>query len=210
MTFHNVNFPASLSFGSVGGPERRTEIVTLSNGFEERNTPWESSRRRYDASLGLRNLDDLEAVISFFEARRGKLHAFRWKDWLDFKSCPGSETTSPFDQSIGSGDGEERSFKLVKNYVSGDYHYCRDIRLPKPQTISIAVDGMKIENSEWSLNEDSGAIIFLEPPSSGSLVSAGYEFDVPVRFDTDLIQASAVSFQVGEIPEIPIVEVRLP
>lgn len=86
MSFHEVRFPASLSFGSVGGPERRTDIVTLANGFEERNTPWAHSRRRYDAGLGMRSLDDIETLISFFEARQGQIYGFRWKDWSDFKT----------------------------------------------------------------------------------------------------------------------------
>jgi uncharacterized protein (TIGR02217 family) len=84
MSFHEVRFPASLSFGSSGGPERRTDIVTLTSGHEERNSPWAGSRRRYDAGLGVRSLDELSEVIAFFEARQGELYGFRWKDWGDF------------------------------------------------------------------------------------------------------------------------------
>jgi uncharacterized protein (TIGR02217 family) len=87
MSFHDVRFPVNLSLGSMGGPERRTEIVTLTNGFEERNTPWAHSRRRYDAGAGMRSLDDIAVLVAFFEARRGMLHGFRWKDWADYKSC---------------------------------------------------------------------------------------------------------------------------
>ena len=101
MNFHEVRFPAALSVGSSGGPERRTEIVTLSNGFEERNSPWAHSRRRYDAGLGVRSLDDLAEVVAFFEARHGQLHGFRWKDWTDFKSCLPSATPRPLDQALG-------------------------------------------------------------------------------------------------------------
>jgi uncharacterized protein (TIGR02217 family) len=92
MSFHDVRFPVNLSLGSVGGPERRTEIVTLTNGFEERNTPWAHSRRRYDAGAGMRSLDDIAVLVAFFEARRGMLHGFRWKDWADYKSCAPSGT----------------------------------------------------------------------------------------------------------------------
>ena len=105
MNFHEVRFPASLSFGSVGGPERRTEVVTLANGFEERNTPWAHSRRRYDAGLGMRSLDDIETLIAFFEARLGQMYGFRWKDWSDFKSSAASGTTQFDDQTIAQGDG---------------------------------------------------------------------------------------------------------
>ena len=101
MGFHEVRFPANLSFGSVGGPERRTEIVTLANGFEERNSPWAHARRRYDAGVSMRSLDDIETLIAFFEARQGQLHGFRWKDWSDYKSCPASREPAFEDQMIG-------------------------------------------------------------------------------------------------------------
>ncbi|MEO8245019.1 MAG: DUF2460 domain-containing protein, partial [bacterium] len=90
MNFHEIRFPTSLSFGSTGGPERRTDIVTLVNGYEHRNTAWAHSRRHYDAGVGIRTMDDVEAMIGFFEARRGQLYGFRWKDWTDYKSCPPS------------------------------------------------------------------------------------------------------------------------
>ena len=105
MAFHEVRFPPKLSFGSLGGPERRTEIVTLSNGFEERNSPWAHSRRRYDAGVGLQSLDDMAALIAFFEARAGQLHGFRWKDWSDYKSSAASVDPGFGDQVLGSGDG---------------------------------------------------------------------------------------------------------
>ena len=109
MNFHEVRFPASLSFGSVGGPERRTDVVTLANGFEERNSPWAHSRRRYDAGLGMRSLDDIEQLIAFFEARRGQMYGFRWKDWSDYKSGRASQQTGFVDQELGTGDGTRTS-----------------------------------------------------------------------------------------------------
>src|SRR5690606_1146171 len=104
--FHEVRFPADLSFGSVGGPERRTEIVTLANGYEERNSPWAQSRRRYDAGLGLRSLDDVAELVHFFEARAGQLHGFRWKDWADYRSGLPSAPVAKGDQQIGLGDSQ--------------------------------------------------------------------------------------------------------
>ena len=111
MNFHEVRFPAALSVGSSGGPERRTEIVTLKNGFEERNAPWAHSRRRYDAGLGVRSLDDLGEVIAFFEARHGQLHGFRWKDWTDFKSGAPSAAPRATDQALGTGDGSRQGLR---------------------------------------------------------------------------------------------------
>ncbi len=119
MRFHDVRFPTTLSFGSLGGPERRTEIVRLANGFEERNSPWNHSLRRYDAGVGMRSLDDIGTLIAFFEARRGQLYAFRWKDWSDFKSCRALETPHASDQLLSHGDGVAKQFQLVKRYESG-------------------------------------------------------------------------------------------
>ncbi len=210
MAFHEIRFPAPLSFGSVGGPERRTEVVTLANGFEERNTPWAHSRRRYDAGVGLRSLDDVETLIAFFEARTGQLHGFRWKDWSDYKSCPASRGVSPEDQLIGTGDGVQTVFRLQKTYVSGAESYVRPILKPVVGSVAVAVaEDPKIESLEYTVNYQTGEIVFVVPPDLGARVTAGFEFDVPVRFDTDGIQVSVASFQAGDVPTVPVVEVRL-
>lgn len=208
MSFHEIRFPASHSFGSLGGPERRTEIVTLANGFEERNTPWQHSRRRYDAGLGMRSLDDVETMIAFFEARQGQMHGFRWKDWSDFKSCPASAEISPDDQVIGTGDGLVRVFDLAKTYRSGEISYERPIRKPVDGTVRVAVDGVEL-TSGFSVDVATGAVTFDVAPMAGAEVTAGFEFDVPVRFDTDWIPTSVASFQAGEVPNVPLVEIRV-
>lgn len=210
MAFHDIRFPANLSFGSVGGPERRTEIVTLTNGFEERNTPWEHSRRRYDAGVGLRSLDDVETLIAFFEARRGQMFGFRWKDWSDYKSGRASRAVTPFDQIIGTGDGARVEFGLCKTYRSGEASYVRPVVKPVRGTVLVAVDrDPKVEGLEFDIDTTTGVVRFSTPPAVGVAVSAGFEFDVPVRFDTDRIQTSVASFQAGDVPSVPVVEVRV-
>jgi uncharacterized protein (TIGR02217 family) len=210
MAFHEIRFPANLSFGSVGGPERRTEVVTLANGFEERNTPWAHSRRRYDAGVGLRSLDDVEVLIAFFEARTGQLHGFRWKDWSDYKSCPASRNPGPEDQFIGTGDGATTVFRLQKTYASGAESYVRPILKPVAGSVVVAVaEDPKIESLEFSVNAQTGEITFVVPPDLGTRITAGFEFDVPVRFDVDRIQTSVASFQAGDVPTVPVVEIRI-
>ena len=120
MSFHEVRLPARLAFGSTGGVERRTEIVTLASGFERRSTPWAEGRRRYLIGANLRSLADMAALTAFFEARRGRLYGFRFRDFTDFRSCPPGETTGPADQDLGVGDGSRRSFQLVKRYGEGE------------------------------------------------------------------------------------------
>ena len=210
MDFHEVRFPTNLSFGSSGGPERRTEIVTLANGFEERNTPWEHSRHHYDAGAGLRSLDDVETLTAFFEARRGELFAFRWKDWSDYKTCRPSQGVSALDVEIGRGDGVTTVFQLQKIYRSGEQTYTRPLRKPVLGTVKVAISGdPKVETVEYQVDVTTGQITFAFPPDIDVQITAGCEFDVPVRFDTDRIATSVSSFQAGEIPSVPVVEVRL-
>lgn len=209
MGFHEIRFPANLSFGSVGGPERRTEIVTLANGFEERNSPWAHSRRRYDAGVGLRSLDDMAALIAFFEARAGQLHGFRWKDWSDYKSCEPSRTVAAGDQVIGQGDGRRVEFRLSKLYRSGTASYRRPIVKPVEGTVKIAIGGVEqFETIDFTIDHTTGVITLNAAPMMDAPVTAGFEFDVPVRFDSDRIAVSVANFQAGEVPQIPIVEVR--
>ncbi len=210
MAFHEIRFPANLSFGSVGGPERRTEIVALANGFEERNTPWAHSRRHYDAGVGLRSLDDVEALLAFFEARQGQLHGFRWKDWADYKSCPASRAVAYDDQLLGAGDGVKRAFQLQKTYRSGGVGYARPISKPVLGTVQVGVQGHhRAEAVDFSVNLETGIVSFEAAPPEGAQVTAGFEFDVPVRFDTDRILVSVASFQAGDLPQVPVVEVRI-
>ncbi|MTJ03591.1 MAG: TIGR02217 family protein [Sediminimonas qiaohouensis] len=210
MDFHEVRFPASLSFGSVGGPERRTDVVTLANGYEQRNTPWAHSRRRYDAGLGMRSLDDVAELIAFFEARRGQIYGFRWKDWADYKSCAPSGVPAYDDQVIAEGDGVRREFAIIKTYRSGEQSYARPITKPVLGTVRVGVEGDEMhEGVHYTVDTVRGLITFDAPPGDGRQVTAGYEFDVPVRFDTDRIATSVAGFQAGEVPDVPVVELRI-
>ncbi|SFG18572.1 TIGR02217 family protein [Palleronia marisminoris] len=207
MAFHEERFPTDLSFGAVGGPERRTEIVTLANGFEERNTPWAHSRRRYDAGFGLRSLEDVELLVAFFEARRGQLHGFRWKDWADFSSAPGGAVPDFDDQRIGTGDGTTRAFGLRKTYGVGESAYARPISKPVAGSVRVGVDGVEV--SAFEVDHSTGEIVLDAAPANGVVVTAGFLFDVPVRFDADRIDVSLATFNAGQVPDVPVVELRV-
>lgn len=210
MNFHDVIFPPSLSFGSVGGPQRRTDVVTLANGFEERNTPWAHSRRVYNAGLGMRSMDDVQALTAFFEARYGQMYGFRWKDWADFKSCRSSVVPVFDDQVIGFGDGVKTDFQLIKTYVSGGHSYFRPITKPVQGTVRVGVEQDELQESiDYEVETATGMVRFANAPDSDMVVYAGFEFDVPVRFDTDRILVSVASFQAGQVPNVPVIEVRV-
>ena len=208
--FHEVRFPTGLSFGSTGGPERRTDIVSLSNGFEERNSPWAHSRHRYDAGLGARNLDDLQAIIAFFEARHGRLYGFRWKDWADFSSGSQRQGIRFDDQDIGIGDAETVQFQLTKTYRSGEGAYTREITKPVFGTVKVGRDGVEQEEgTHFTVDLTAGIVTFAVAPAQTDQITAGFEFDVPVRFDTDRLDINAAGFEAGDIPSIPVVELRI-
>jgi uncharacterized protein (TIGR02217 family) len=210
MSFHEVRFPTRLSFGAIGGPERRTEIVTLANGFEERNSPWSASRRRYDAGLGMQSLDDVADAISFFEARQGQLFGFRWKDWSDFKSCVPSGVPAFGDQELGLGDGVTSIFQLIKKYQSGPNTVEREISKPVQGTVVVAVNGAElISGADFIVDYETGLLTLNIPPVNGASVTAGFIYDVPVRFDIDRLDVSLSGFEAGDIPNIPVVELRL-
>ncbi|HXF53615.1 MAG TPA: DUF2460 domain-containing protein [Hyphomicrobiaceae bacterium] len=212
MSFHEVRFPTAISRGAVGGPERRTEVVVLGSGFEERNSRWADSRRSYNAGYGIRSLDDLDAVIAFFEERRGRLHGFRWRDHADCKSCAPMAAPSALDQALGTGDGSNAVFQLAKTYGSAHAPYLRLIKKPVAGTVLVAVAGiLQIEGSDFILDATTGTVTFTpgHVPAAGAAVTAGFEFDVPVRFDTDKLEISLSGLRHGAIPNIPIVEIRL-
>ncbi|HMQ65241.1 MAG TPA: DUF2460 domain-containing protein [Amaricoccus sp.] len=208
MAFHEVRFPDDISRGARGGPERRTQVVELASGDEERNASWADSRRRYDAAYGIRRADDLAAVVAFFEARNGRLHGFRWKDWGDYRSGLPSAPITPIDQALATGDGETEAFQLVKRYESGAQAWVRRIVKPVAGTVRVALEAAEPAPSSWSVNTTTGIVTFDTAPSAGVLVTAGFEFDVPVRFDTDRLDVTWDLDRLGSIASIPLVEVR--
>jgi uncharacterized protein (TIGR02217 family) len=212
MSFHEIRFPTDISRGAHGGPERRTDVVVLGSGHEERNARWADSRRSYNAGYGVKSLDDLHAVIAFFEERRGRLYGFRWRDHADDKSCAPGGTISPLDQVIGTGDGTRATFQLVKTYGAAHAPWARTIGKPVTGSVRVTVDGGEgTEGIDFTVSTTTGVVQFLpgHVPGSGDVVTAGFAFDVPVRFDTDRLEISVQGFRHGAIPNIPIVEVRL-
>lgn len=210
--FHDVLFPLDIALKSAGGPERRTEIVALASGREERNARWAHSRRRYDAGYGVKTLTELSEVVAFFEERRGRLHGFRWRDRLDHASAAPGAAISPLDQVIGTGDGVAAQFALAKTYGGLHAPYRRPIVKPVPGSVRIAVDGVEAEEGvAFTLDAATGVVAFLEgnAPQAGEAITAGFLFDVPVRFDSDYLEVDLSAFAAGAIPKIPLVEIKV-
>ena len=205
--FHDTLFPVDISLNSEGGPTRKTDIVSLVSGHEERNSPWAGSRRSFNAGYGVKSLSDIEDVIAFFEARHGRLFGFRFRDPFDHKSCKVVETIGREDQIIGTGDGTKQNFQLSKAYENGGAVYMRPISKPVAGTVLLAVDGT--EETDFTLNDATGEVTFDVAPLPGVTVTAGFVFDTPVRFDSDSLRVNLAAFKAGDIPSIPLIEVLI-
>jgi uncharacterized protein (TIGR02217 family) len=204
MAFHAVRFPLDVALGARGGPERRTDVVTLANGHEQRNGRWHQSRRRYNAGYGVKSRADMAAVLAFFEERRGRLHGFLWRDGLDYSS--GGANPTPTDQLLGTGDGVRSEFQLAKTYGALFAPYVRVIRKPVAGSVRVAVAGDEL-TSGFSVDIETGLVHLAEAPPEGAAVTAGFLFDVPVRFDSDRLDVELTSFDAAEAPSIPLVEI---
>jgi uncharacterized protein (TIGR02217 family) len=173
-------------------PDAAAEVATL-----------RAEVSRLASQVGVRSEGDLAALVAFFRARRGQAHAFRFRDPLDHASA---DTVTPLDQLLGIGDGATTRFALAKTYGDGDDAQRRRITRPDPASLRVAVAGVE-QRSGWQLQE-LGWIAFDTPPAAGAAVTAGFLFDVPVRFATDRIDVSVAAWRAGELPSAPLVEVR--
>lgn len=212
MAHLDVEFPRDIAQGCQAVIERRDEVVTLASGHEETNQRWSCSRRSWDAGLAIRSADRLAEVVTLFEEVRGRANSFRFRDWLDWRSGAPSAPVSPTDQPLGSGDGVETAFQLQKRYGVVN-PYFRPIALPHPGSVRVAVNGSEAMTG-WSLSASGGRVVFSSPPPSGAVLTAGFTFDVPVRFaeatlSTEWAYFNATNGGVGQAPAITLLEVRL-
>lgn len=205
MAFHEVRLPVRLAFGSTGGVERRTDVVTLASGFERRSSPWEMGRRRYLIGANLKSLADMAELTAFFEARRGRLYGFRFRDFADFASCGPGGTPGTTDIVLGVGDGAQTLFQLVKAY--GDVE--RPITKPVEGSVTVAVGGEMLTSGSFAVDVTTGLVTLDAAPGVGVAVTAGFLFDTPVRFDTDRLEVALESFGAGRMAAVPLIEVRV-
>lgn len=199
MSFDEVQFPTDIAYGSTGGPEFLTDIVVTSGGYEKRNIRWSAPRASYEVNHAPKDQQQLSNLIAFFMARKGKANGFRFKDWSDYNVSA---------ENIGTGDGSQVSFQLIKKYQSGSQIYNREIKKPASATEKIYFDSV-LQSSGYTVDYTTGIITFTTAPSSGVAITTDFEFDVPVRFDTDRLSASMDDYGANSWVNVPLVEIRL-
>ncbi len=193
MSFVEVQFPTDISYGATGGPMFLTDVVTTISGHEQRNSKWSQARARYNVASGVKTEAQWQSLIAFFRARRGKAVGFRFKDWSDYQAI-----NQPL-QSLGDDE-----YQMVKRYVSGAVVAERIITKPGAGSVKLYRNSL-LQASGWSVDTATGIIT---TALTGTL-TVDYEFDVPVRFDTDELALSMDSFNAGSWNNIPLIEVRV-
>ncbi len=205
MAFDEVQFPPEISYGAVGGPQFSTTVTITAGGFEQRNVNWSQARGRYDVAHGLKDQDDLDALINFFRARQGRARGFRFKDWTDYKH---DMTSTPVRHQFGAGNGSDTIFQITKTYTSL-VGYIRNIRKVVTGTLNVYDNGvLQTYPGDYSVDLDTGLVTFVAPPAMSNPLEWEGEFDVAARFDTDTMEVEIEFFETHNWSGIPVVEVR--
>lgn len=202
--FHDVSLPLALAIGAAGGPERVVDVVRLAWGAESRNARWSGSRRKWEVGGVALGSDEAHALVTFFEARGGRMYGFRFRDPVDWKSCAPGAAISAMNQPLGIGDGETTEFQLLKRYESGGAFAERMIRKPVAGSVVVAVDGVATEAFE--VDAATGVVTFDAAPAEDAVLTAGFAFDVPVRFDTDRLEMALLGREAVRVLRAPVIE----
>jgi len=193
-------FPDNIAQGSSGGPEYKTRITSYGAGYENRDILWDYPRHKFDISYGIRKIEDLYVVIEYFHIAKGRGHAFRYKDFMDFKSCAIEDTPASTDQATDPavGDTVEVDFQLIKTYTKGALSGTRDITKPVLGSVTVSLDDV-LQGSGWTVDTTTGIVTFSSAPGTDVEVKAGYQFDVPVRFDIDELNIVYSDYEAGGV-----------
>ena len=198
--FDEIRFPEDISYGAIGGPQYFTNIVHTSSGNEYRNINYSSSRMKFNVAYGVKTKEQMDKLLLFFRARRGRAIGFKYKDWSDF---------SAKNQLIGIGDESITKFQLKKIYKSGVSEFIRIIEKPVSNSVEVYLDNIKAKQEHYTIDYTAGNIIFTAPVKDKTNIFANFEFDVPVRFDMDYLPISIDGKNLYTCKEINLIEIKL-
>jgi uncharacterized protein (TIGR02217 family) len=224
MAHYEEQLPEDIERGASGGPGFKTRVLELESGFEQRNRDWDQTRGRWDISYGLMSMEDrqvgayIHQIRDFFYVINGRWNSFNFKDWTDYEIGDYADPTND-NQLIALGDDSTTEFQIFKRYTFGSLTYDRTVKKIHPTNAVVLLDGsVQTETTHYTLDDNTGIITMVTPPASSGgtgpsgeqVLQVALEFYVPVRFDIDQLNIVAQTGDAGSIPEIPIVEVRIP
>lgn len=206
LPFDDLSYPLALGRDAMVSPEFSTSVAVTATGFERRNSLWSNARLRFDVGPGVRSEAELGVLLAFFRARRGAARGFRLRDPSDNSSNAMIAAPTASDQVLGTGDGIKSRFALIKIYGEAEVGQLRRITRPVAASLLVSVNGIATA-SGWTLGSG-GVIQFIVPPATGAIIRAGFRFDVPVRFAEDKLEISGAAFAAGDVPSVPVIELR--
>lgn len=204
MAFHDIRFPDSIAQGAQITPAFSTAVVMSSGGTEQRIGNWSLARRSFNVGTGLRRRVDMDTLLAFWIARAGRLHSFRFRDWSDYAMARGT---------IGTTNGTLATWQIIKTYSSGPTSVTRPITKPVSGTVRCWVNAVErtigAGATQFQVNLATGVITLgaTLAATSGQAIEAQCDFDVHARFDTDEMALTQRSFDIGEFPDVPVLEV---
>ncbi len=197
MSFLEIRFPESIAFNSSSILEFNTTIIKAKNGYEQRNINWNSNKMKFNIINGIKTKTELDELITFFRNVKGAGYGFRFKDFTDYQAE---------NQYIGVGNGETKEFQLIKAYrVSDNIVYYRKITKPVISTVRVFIND--IESKDFNIDLTTGLITLNTAPEIDSTIKASFEFDVPVRFENDIMEITMNSINSGNVKEIILAEI---
>lgn len=199
--FLEKRFPIDISYGSSGGPEYYTDVLSTTNGCEIRSSKIYTPKMKFNISTGIKNRQQMNDIIHFFRCCKGRKMGFRYKDWGDFYGQ--NEKVKVIDQ---------HTIQLIKTYnLDHDIIEERIITKPVQNTVIIQINNQVIPTTQLNINYITGRITLLNQiiNDSNSKITADFEFDVPVRFDTDYLPVTRENYNFYSLPNIELVEVKV-
>jgi uncharacterized protein (TIGR02217 family) len=191
--FLDISFPDAVARGATGGPGFSTNVATLGSGAERRNIQWADARGEWNISTVIRTRAEMQAVIAHFYVVKGRGYSFRFKDWNDYQAA-----------DVAMLEVSDTVWQLVKRYNVSGYEHVRSVAKPVAGTVTCKAGGSPVVPS--SIDYLTGLVTFASPP--GSAPTASFDFDVPVRFDTDKLPVQANAWDQQIVPQINLIEVK--
>mgnify|MGYP005842403021 CR=1 FL=1 len=215
MKFLDEYLPAGVwGYPCISSPRFSTTIARSDSGSEQRNQNRMHPLHTFRLPDAIREHQVMEDVRAHWMVMRGPLIGFPFRDPLDFASralpaANDAPVVTALDQPIGTGNGFRTEFQLTKIYTRGSASYTRPIHLPVVASVTVAINGTTVPNG-WTVERIGGALTFDVAPAAGQAITAGFLFDVPVRFSSDDdFDGIVQSFQTSGYADLVLSEITL-
>jgi len=186
MSFIETALLDRVTYGFTGGPTWNTTRVGLFSGIVARNAERLLPLYRFNAPYENIQQEHHDTVIETYMACRGGLHGFRFKDWADY-----AMTAAILGTALG---GVDETMQLTKTYTFGGIDTIRIIKKPVTGTVQLYEDAVALAST---VDTTTGIVTFTS--TTGKVITADCEFDVPVIFSGDTLGFNFANYRTHSI-----------